>query len=462
MLTNLGYLTNAVPQRTTVALSEVEGTCLADPEDSINEAFADTDILTCHSSNLDPKIIDKAVDDILKGDSSPAMIYDSKMYEESDVETDKLLVQFVQTRTERDESGRLIMPLLWNDRSSALLSNNYELAKCVLKSNFKRFRHDHARLKQYDDVFAEQEKTGVIAKIEDLPNFLKENPTCSFLPHMGVFKPDRETTKCRVVFLSNLCEATSGNEKKISHNQAMHCGPNLNKSLSTSIIQLRFDRLVMAFDLRKAFLSIGLNPHDQVKLLFLWYRNVAKNDFTLVAYKHLRLAFGLRCSPTLLMLALHKILILDSESDNKDLKLLKQLIYDLMYMDNGCITANDANELSLGWDDVLSYDVCNEWRKICKQINHSPALEVDRFVGRRDGNFQLIAFTDASKFMFGTVIYIRDKESGKLNFLTAKNRILAEMLDTPAAEDFLSFVVPSPHTQFVLANSASESEKQVR
>ncbi|KAA0202898.1 hypothetical protein HAZT_HAZT002277 [Hyalella azteca] len=72
--------------------------------------------------------------------------------------------------------------------------------------------------------------------------------------------------------------------------------------------------------------------------------------------------------------------------------------------------------------------------------------------------------------------------------------LLAEMLDTPAAEDFLSFVVPSPHTQFVIRstitayavvgkfvrgcpgrklqqlssvgtgewNRASESEKQVR
>lgn len=63
-----------------------------------------------------------------------------------------------------------------------------------------------------------------------------------------------------------------------------------------------------------------------------------------MAYKNLRLPFGLRCSPALLMLALYKILITDAESDLENVQKIKLLIYDLLYMDNVCITTNNRDE----------------------------------------------------------------------------------------------------------------------
>ena len=89
---------------------------------------------------------------------------------------------------------------------------------------------------------------------------------------------------------------------------------------------------MICFDLKKAFLSIDLSETDQNKLIFL-------------AYQSLRLPFGLRCSTALLMLALYKILIVDSADDNKKLKFFKKITYDLIYMDNGCVTTNDLSEL---------------------------------------------------------------------------------------------------------------------
>ena len=92
-------------------------------------------------------------------------------------------------------------------------------------------------------------------------------------------------------------------------------------------------------------MTVAITPVDQSKLLFLWYKNVTKNDFSIVAYKILRLPFGLRYSPTLLMLGLYKILILDAENEEQDELKMKLIIYDLLYMDNGCITANTLEEL---------------------------------------------------------------------------------------------------------------------
>ena len=135
-----------------------------------------------------------------------------------------------------------------------------------------------------DQAFKEQAELGIIDRIDNLDTFLEENPNHSFLAHMAVFKPDKETTKCRVVYLSNLCEK-SYVSTAISHNQAMFSGPNLNRKISSALLHLRFDALLFCFDMKRAFLNICLCNEDANKLVFLWYRNVDKSDFTIVGYR---------------------------------------------------------------------------------------------------------------------------------------------------------------------------------
>ena len=67
-----------------------------------------------------------------------------------------------------------------------------------------------------------------------------------------------------------------------------------------------------------------------------------------------RLPFGLRCSPTLLMLGLYKILIVDAENDHSFIKNFKKLIYQCIYMDNGAFTANDESSLNEAYDKLNS------------------------------------------------------------------------------------------------------------
>lgn len=181
---------------------------------------------------------------------------------------------------------------------------------------------------------------GILEKIENLEQFRLEHPHCSFIPHMSVFRLDKETTKCRVVYLSNLSDRNS-----LCHNQTIHSGPNLNKKLTTSLMLLRFDKFVLTFDIKKAFLNIALSELDQCRLLLLWYRNVAKSNFEIVAYKTRRLPFGISCSTALLMLALYKILIIDIEDCSPDLVKFRKLVYSLIYMDNGAYSTDSAEKL---------------------------------------------------------------------------------------------------------------------
>ena len=103
----------------------------------------------------------------------------------------------------------------------------------------------------------------------------------------------------------------------------MFAGPTLNQKLSSAFLQLRFGAYLLTYALKKAFSQLLLNTNDQNKLLFYWHRNV---DNSPVVYRNVRLSFGLRCSPFLLMISLYYILVLESESDPAALKDLKCLM----------------------------------------------------------------------------------------------------------------------------------------
>ena len=312
---------------------------------------------SCNVSVLDGrgKLIEsnlqEATDQILESECQNFINYDKAVYEEQSTEINKQLIDFVIKNLSRGIDGRINVPLLWNGKVSHLLSKNEALARLILKSNLKKLRRNDDHLNLIDQVVKDQLAAGIIAPVYNLEQYKAEHRDYAFLPHMGIFKPDRETTKCRIVFLSNLKEHERGKKLSFSHNQCMHSGPNLNQKLSLALLHLRFDKRILTYDLKKAFNMLSINEHDQSKLLFLWFRNVQMGDFTIVAYRNVRLSFGLRCSPFLLMVSLYKILVLDEENDHK-IRELKHLMYSLIYMDNGAISSNDADSLEWAYSKL--------------------------------------------------------------------------------------------------------------
>ncbi|XP_068234742.1 uncharacterized protein [Palaemon carinicauda] len=311
--------------------------------------------------------LNKAANEVLmKYDEKKVLNYDQLEFENCSSEVNDQLVRFALNHSVRTEKGRISMPLLWNSKVSHLLGRNYNLVKAVLKSNLKKLRKNELHLHLMDDAIKEQEQLGIIQRIPNLDQYMEEHPEHSFLPHMGVFKLNRETTKCRVVFLSNICEKDLSKPATVSHNQSIHSGPCLNQKIASALLHLRFGSKLLCFDIRKAFNQIELNPSDQNKLLFLWYRNVKKGDFSLVGYKNVRLSFGLRCSPTILMLSLYKILVLDTEGNSEEVVCLKRLIYQLFYMDNGAFTCSDSSTLK--WAYQLLPSIFEPYKMELQQI----------------------------------------------------------------------------------------------
>ena len=135
------------------------------------------------------------------------------LYDESDGEMSDLnqsLFDFVINAIERDDDGRLIAPALWDSNVEHLLARNFQLANKVLQSTIKKLGNNREALDKYDSVIKEQLEEGIICKIEDINSFLNDNPDVSFLPHSAVIREGSQTTKLRVVFLSNLCKKAGG------------------------------------------------------------------------------------------------------------------------------------------------------------------------------------------------------------------------------------------------------------
>ena len=297
-------------------------------------------VLEDHISNSPIDFLDEKCSNILNYENN-----DAGEYIDPDVESS---ISNVLDNIKISDEGRVVVPILWNKRNSQLLGKNLHLCKKILLGNLKKLSNAPDKLNMIDDVFREQLDAGVIEKVENIDEFVQENANCSFMAHMPVFKLDKETSKCRNVFLSNLSEKNS-----LSLNQTIHPGPNLNKKLSTSIMNLRFDRYLLTYDLVKAFLQIGLDETDSNRLCFLWFANVKENDFRIIAFRSKRVPFGLRCSPALLMLSLYFILMSDSsESDSEKLIHLKKSLYHLFYMDNGSYTSDSTEGIAWAYSKL--------------------------------------------------------------------------------------------------------------
>ena len=89
------------------------------------------------------------------------------------------------------------MSLLWKDPHPPLPDNQLSLKR--LQGLLQRLRHDCKILLKYDSIIKEQERLGIIEKVE-LSEDEPPGDKIHYLPHHVVVCQDKETTKVRVVY----------------------------------------------------------------------------------------------------------------------------------------------------------------------------------------------------------------------------------------------------------------------
>ena len=226
--------------------------------------------------NVDLNSIDQSPENVLEQTCSYHLNKEINT-DDTDCEENKKLVNYLIKEFSQAPDCRIILPLLWNSKSKHLLAQNFYLSKKILNSNLQRNLKNANNLQLIDNSIKELENLKIIERIPNLEQFMIENPTCCFLPHTSILKPNNETTKVRTVFMSNLADKNKGN---FSNNKCLLAGPCINQKLTTSLILLRFDKKLLCFDIVKAFCQILLPESDQNKLLFCGIKMSLKATMT--------------------------------------------------------------------------------------------------------------------------------------------------------------------------------------
>ena len=188
----------------------------------------------------------------------------------------------VKNTIERNESGTFVVSWPWKPQAR----KNLALNKVVSETRLRRMvrRMTPVEYTAYDNQLKILLQEG---HIELLP---RECIPESYLPHRGVVKLDRETTKLRIVH-----DASAKSEGGLSLNDVLEKGPNLLPLLLGIPLRFRIGKVGVVGDLEKAFLQLTLEEKDRNVCCFLWLN--PQGDIE--EYRYRKVLFGAKSSPFL-------------------------------------------------------------------------------------------------------------------------------------------------------------------
>ncbi len=214
--------------------------------------------------------------------------------------------------------GRYCTPLPWTtDRWR--LERNFHLTAGKLESTLARLRKTPQDLADYSNEIQQLIDKQFVEKAD-----MEFDGHYTYVPHHPVFRRDKQTTKIRPVF-----EGAAKSKYGPSLNEVLEPGPNLNPDLLSTTMRFRMNRYAWIADIEKAFLNIALQQENAESIRFLWASEPSKIGFPLIAFKWLRVPFGLSPSPFLLRAAINKHLkSVESRFPDTVNQLMEQLYVD--------------------------------------------------------------------------------------------------------------------------------------
>ena len=189
-------------------------------------------------------------------------------------------------RLTRSPEGWYETILPWKPNHPDLPSNKENSLRRLQKLNRKLERE--CLTKDYDDIIKDQLAEGVIEKAPPV-----SQPKEFYIPHKSVIRKSAETTKMRIVYDAS-SRATPSSP---SLNDCLYTGPVLQNKLWDILIQQRGYPVILAGDIRKAFLQIRIHESERDALRFHWRADAHSEIET---YRFTRVLFGLAPSPFLL------------------------------------------------------------------------------------------------------------------------------------------------------------------
>ena len=220
------------------------------------------------------------------------------------------------------------MAIPWKDEKPEL-SDNYEMAVRRLFNTEKRLRNNPEAGKAYSKCISQYLDKGYIRKIDPA----ESRPSKKwYLPHFPIVRPDRTTTKTRIVFDASVkCEGVSLNDTILP-------GPRLQKDLNDVLLRFRQHPVALVCDIAAMYLRIEIAPKDRTYLRFLW-RSLEKEKKP-EEFEFNRVVFGVNSWP----FQAQFVAQVNSKTHKDELLMAAETVLKSTYMDDSMDSVADDNQ----------------------------------------------------------------------------------------------------------------------
>ena len=228
---------------------------------------------------------------------------------------DKRAVQLLQSTTCTREDGKTETSMLWKHDEVRPAPNGPEILKRYQRERTK-LEKDPEYWKRYDEAIQKWEQAGVIREIP-----VQSWEQGYYIPHFGVIREDKETTKLRIV-LNCAYQSEDGH----CINDFLVKGPRVFNDLVNVLLLFRAREIGLMGDIQQMFLQLKLLPEDRkyVRILFQRYQSKEISAFECLAHM-----FGKADSPCIAVTLLKKSALENRETKPEAAKaVLRQSIID--------------------------------------------------------------------------------------------------------------------------------------
>ena len=199
---------------------------------------------------------------------------------------DKKVVELFERSCTKD-GDRYVIGLPWK-RDPLELPDNFPLAEKRLISLERSLSRNHERGEMYKSAMNEYISKGWAVPLTE-EELTSDTRPIYYLPHHGVYRPDKVSTPLRIVF------DPASTFKGASLNSFLFKGPCLIGNLLGVLLRFREEEVAFTGDISKMYLQICLPEADTHVHRFLW-RNL-ETQFKPKIYRLLRVTFGDKPSP---------------------------------------------------------------------------------------------------------------------------------------------------------------------
>ena len=172
----------------------------------------------------------------------------------------------------------------WID-SRPILQDNYHMTLQRLQNTEKRLQKSPDVSMAYSDIIDKYVAKGCVRKVQAA----ELSASRWYLLHFPVLRPDKDTTKTRIVF------DASARHVGVSLNDRIYQGPKLQRDPFDVLLRFRRFPIAIVCDIADMYLRIGLLTEDKPYHRFLW--RGTDQSHTPDVYEFDRVVFGVNASP---------------------------------------------------------------------------------------------------------------------------------------------------------------------